>query len=165
MLLGLILSAALGQAPPTAIRPPAPAMADQRAAFLGHVNRARAQIGHPPLAWDDRLASIAARNNQLGGGHVYTGGTAQVWASSRTAWGAFTGFRSSPGHWAILMDPGARRLGAAAGERFGFTANVDAAIPRAGRWAEQADPPRFEAVRGQALRDGGYRPGNGGYDR
>lgn len=76
---------------------------DGPSAFLALLNSARAQVGRPALAWDATLAAYAASNAAT---HMpgSSGGAAQCWAGSRSYVQAFHQWRSSPAHWAILVN-------------------------------------------------------------
>jgi uncharacterized protein YkwD len=92
--------------------------------FLSLVNSYRANRGLGSLSYDNSLESIAAINNQRGGGHRYTGGTAQVWAAgSATASGTLRQWQNSSGHNAILLGGGYSRIGIHYDGR-GWTANL-----------------------------------------
>lgn len=92
--------------------------------FLSLVNSYRASRGLGSLSYDNRLETIAAINNQRGGGHRYTGGTAQVWAAgSATASGTLRQWQNSSGHNAILLGRGYSRIGIHYDGR-GWTANL-----------------------------------------
>ena len=72
--------------------------------FLSIVNDYRARMGRGALTYAHSLEAIAARNNQAGGYHNYTGGTAQVWAmGSSSAAGTVRQWQNSPPHNVILL--------------------------------------------------------------
>jgi hypothetical protein len=90
--------------------------------FLGMVNSYRARMGRGPLSYDRSLEAIAARNNQVGGYHNYTGGTPQIWAmGSSSVSGTLRQWQNSPPHNSILLG-GYSRVGIAHDGR-NWTAN------------------------------------------
>lgn len=95
-----------------------------RGEFLSLVNSYRAGRGLSSLTYSQSLESIAAINNQRGGYHRYTGGTAQVWAAgSATARGTLRQWQNSSGHNAILLGRNYGQIGIHYDGR-GWTANL-----------------------------------------
>ena len=95
----------------TAAASPAPSLGGHQQSFLSLVNRYRAGRGLNTLTYDGGLENIARINNRRGGGHRYTGGTAQIWAAgSGTASGAFQQWRNSRPHNNIMLG-GYSRMG------------------------------------------------------
>jgi uncharacterized protein YkwD len=74
------------------------------------------------VSYDHTLEAIAARNNQAGGYHNYTGGTPQIWAmGSSSVAGTLQQWQNSPPHNSILLG-GYSRVGIAHDGR-NWTAN------------------------------------------
>jgi uncharacterized protein YkwD len=105
-------------------RPLASRIGGYRGQFLSMVNSYRATRGLSALRYSQSLEDIAAINNQRGGQHRYTGGTAQVWAAgSSTASGTLRQWQNSSGHNAILLGRNYQQIGIHYDGR-GWTANL-----------------------------------------